>query len=143
MALNAQNFIYSAKDFAVVFTLASGATFPVLTMKKFTSNVKLDTESIRAIGQVEPIAIQEKTKDITGTIQLQLGEFNNMLAAGGITDATDIKDAIITFIGTKIENPLPFARTYTHVYVSSEGIDITAGSAESLVDISYSSLSIK
>jgi hypothetical protein len=140
MALDAQNQVFTAADYKILLTLNNGVSKIVLTSVGIDMSAERETESIYAIGQQEPIAEKRNAAKYSGSLELQVGELNQLLALGLLAESTQIENAALSIVS--ITGTPPFARVFSGVNVNGESISIKAKDKDSKASLKWNARAV-
>ena len=144
MSIDLSGFVFTAADYKILL-LIGASPFQLQTVSGISRDVTVSEESIYAIGNEGKIAVKTTGTDIKGKLELQVGELYTILTSMGLTNGTQIKNAIITVasIGSVSNPAVPvFRQIISGVNITSDAFDIKAKQGDSKISLNYTALNI-
>ena len=111
----------------------------IIRVKDFDTSVKLEDETIYAVGRTTPIGEKTNGETYSGKISMQNGELSVLLQTQRLSKATDIQNAVLAIASL---NGI-FNRVYSGVNIISEDLSVAAKSKESLVSLNWKAIEQK
>jgi hypothetical protein len=106
------------------------------TCENIGTTISQDGETIYAIGETDPVAEKTNAKSYKGKFSVQVGEMAAAFKYLRISDATQIRGAVIAIVSF---DGL-FARSFVGVNVLSEAFDIKAKDKSSVLNMDFVAL---
>lgn len=134
---NLNPLVYTAAEYKLVL-LYNASAYPLLTVSDFGADVKVEDETIYAIGQNDPIAEKTNGEQITGKFTIQAGELANILNTQGLATAARIRGAVLAI--STIDGLIN--KVYGGVNITSEGSSVKAKDKNTPVELNYKAVNI-
>lgn len=135
---NYNQLIYTSADYKIILSFNS-IPYPLFTLNSFDENIKVEDETIYAIGEIDPIGEKYNGRQYSGKLELQAGEVNAILIANGFADITQIRGAKISI--TSLDGLI--TRTYSGVNFIGSDFSIKAKDKDSRVSVNWKAVGLK
>lgn len=132
-----QDLIYTSAQYAITVVVNS-VPFQIVTGQVLDNSHNVETETIWAVGQAQPIGIKTNAESYKGKLEVQLGEWNAILQLAGYTSAIQMNGVIIAvtaYVGA-------FNMTVSGCVFSSQAINIKAKDKMTVASMDFEGLSI-
>jgi len=126
-----------AEDYKITL-LINNKSYPILTADKISFQADVESEKLHVIGQSEAFANKVNGQSYSGSLKMQVGEFQGILKLAGSKGATKLRNCNLS-IASLGAAPL-FIRSYSGVNFNSESIDISAKDKSTFVDLKWDAL---
>jgi hypothetical protein len=135
--INLNRLVFTSSDYklGVSFGLV---TLPVLTLEEVTYSAKKEADYTYVIGSEEPVDIKTQNAVYEGTIVMQVGELETVLAANGFTFATQVLNGTISIIAF---NGLMMTKIFKRVAFLSHDSGTKAKNKDSKVTLNWKAVS--
>ena len=135
--LNLNRLVFTSSDYklGVSFGLL---TLPALTVEEVTFTAKKEADYTYIIGSEEPVDIKTNNASYEGTLVMQAGELETILALNGFAFATQALNGMISIVAF---NGLSMAKVFKKVAFLSHAGGTKAKNKDSKVTINWKSVS--
>ena len=135
--LNLNRLVFTSSDYKLALSFGV-VSLPVFTLEEVTYQVKKEAEYTYIVGSEEPTEIKTNNASYEGTVIMQAGELETVLALNGFAFATQVLNGTISIIAF---NGLALAKVFRNVaFITHEG-GTKAKSKDSKVTLNWKAVS--